>query len=201
MSPLAQRNTNMKKLCGTFQKVNGWISLAVFAILAVFAFGMATPAAPCVQYQDTIDFYSVIQPLNDMILYFSLGGLALGGFYSVLRNNVRKVFYVSNYVWSFVYVAFSIYVAIYVLQVVAIYQSRYLTLDFEAMNAYWATKGTGVTISPDTPVFALGYAISVLVLLSSLPVLFVAVFKLADTLRQAKKTRQAVTSVSKEESR
>mgnify|MGYP001351628153 FL=1 len=167
----------MEKVCKIAQKITVYLSILVYALLAIYAFGMSTPAAPLHQYQDTLNFYEQIQPYNDEILYFAIAGLVLALFYRVLRNDVRKVFYISNFIWSGIYGVFSIFAGIQSLLFIRFYQVCYQQVDFATINAYFASTTPDVSLNPNTPVFLLGYIVSILVVLSALPVLFVGIYK------------------------
>lgn len=181
----------MKKLCGLLQKINGWIGVGVFTLLAVFALGMATPTAPLSQYDGLNDFYDAFQPYNDIILYFAIAGIVVSLFYSLLRNNIRKVFYVSNFIWSGLYLLLAVIAPVYAFQIIALYQSKYLSLDFATINAYFAEKGN-VYLDPNTSVFLLGYLVCGCVLLSVVPVGFVAVMKGREKWRLRKAKGQSL---------
>jgi hypothetical protein len=176
----------MEKWVKIAQKITVFITIISYALLAVYGFGMSTPAAPLHQYQDTIDFYLNIQPYNDMIVYFSIVGVILALLYRVFRNNVRQVYYVSNWIWSAAYVVFTIFVAIQTMLYVSFYQQLYLAVDFETINAYFASTTPGVYVNPNTPVFLLGYLEVALLLFSTLPVLFITIFKAVSQIKEAK---------------
>ncbi len=176
----------MEKWVKIAQKVTVFITIISYALLAVYAFGMSTPAAALHQYQDTINFYQNIQPYNDIIVYFAIIGVVLSLLYRVLRNNVRNVYYVSNWVWSLAYVIFSVFAGIQTLLYVAFYQKLYMAVDFTTINAYFASTTPGVSVDPNTPVFLLGYLVSILIILSTVPVLFVTIEKAIVQIKKAK---------------
>jgi mannose/fructose/N-acetylgalactosamine-specific phosphotransferase system component IIC len=172
----------MEKLSGIFKKFNGIIAIVVFALLGVFALGMATPAAPCISYTGTDSatiaaFYFQIQPYNDDILYFALAGLFLAFFYNVLRNQLRPIYYISNFIWTILYFFLALASAIFTFIGVSFYQSKYVTLPFDAINQNFIDHGIKTRINPNTPVFALGYVVAALVLLSAIAVGFVGVYQ------------------------
>lgn len=165
----------MDKLWGFFKKHDGLIAILVFAIVAVYAICMSTPAAVCRQpyvvdgYEPYRDFYDSFMIINDMIIYLAIFGIVWGVLYKVLRNEIRKVYYVSNIVWHGVYIAFCIFVCIYMIIGVAQYQSAYMSLPFDDMNAYYESHNATWRINPNTPVFAFGYIVAILVVLSAVP--------------------------------
>jgi mannose/fructose/N-acetylgalactosamine-specific phosphotransferase system component IIC len=188
----------MEKLCIIAQKITVYLSIVAYALLAIFAFGMSTPAAPLHQYQETINFYKAIQPYNDEILYFAIVGVILALFYRVLRNDVRKVYYVSNFIWSGIYAGFSIFAGIESALLIRFYQQSYAQVDFAKVNAYFAATTPGISVNPNTPVFLLGYLVSILVVLSAVPVLFVGIRKAVVQLKK-KKDAQAPLEEAKHE--
>ncbi|MDO5330440.1 MAG: hypothetical protein Q4F15_03300 [Bacillota bacterium] len=167
----------MNKLCEFFKKYDGIIGTVVFALLAVYGLCMATPAANCLYYQDTLDFYDQIMPGNDLIIYLSIFGIVWSVIYTTLRNQIRKVYYISNFVWHGVYAVFAIVAGILALTAIVNYQTLYLQLPFDAMNEYWSSHDSSYTISAGTPVFALGYVLCVVIILSAVPVAFVAIYQ------------------------
>lgn len=185
----------MKKVSSLFQKISGTIGIIVYALMVVYALGMATPAAVCREYNNngvtTEKFYSDIMPYNNMILILSIIGLLIVAFYFVLRNQIREIYYVSNFVWDGIYTGFSIFSAIYMFIAVSFYQGKYSQLPFDAMNEYWSTRSSN-TINPNTPVFLLGYILAVLILLSIIPVIFVTVNKIMSRLNYERNKKNGV---------
>lgn len=168
----------MKKLCATLQKINGIIAVVCYGLLVLYAFGMATPCAVLDQSPVSSDFYQQIQPYNDEIAFLALAGVLLALFYIVLRNNVRKVYYVSNFVWNGLYSVYAIITAIQCFPIIRYYQVLYSGLDFATINQYFIDHNlVGVQIASNPPVFVLGYIVTTLVLLSALPSLFVGLYK------------------------
>jgi hypothetical protein len=137
----------MEKLSGIFKKFNGIVAIVVFALLGVFALGMATPAAPCISYTGTDSatiaaFYFQIQPYNDDILYFALAGLFLAFFYNVLRNQIRPIYYVSNFVWTVLYFFLALASSIFTFIGVSFYQGKYATLPLTPLTRTLSTTGS-----------------------------------------------------------
>lgn len=184
----------MNKISNLFQKISGYISIAVFAIVFVYALGMATPAQPCTLYNNTkvVNFYSDIMPYNNGILILAIVGLLISAFYYILRNHVRQVFYVSNFVWGGLYAVFSIVTFVFIIISVVTYKNLYMALDFEKMNTYWANHGSSTTINPNTCVFALGFVVAVLVLLSIAPYVFVYIDKIKGRIRYEENKKDGV---------
>ena len=181
----------MKKIASLFQKISGTIGIIVYALMAVYALGMATPAAVCRYYQETESFYTPIMPYNNMILILSIIGLLIVAFYFVLRNHLREIYYVSNFVWDGTYIAFTVVSAIYTIIGVSFYQGKYMELPFDAMNEYWSTRSS-YTINPNTPVFILGYLLAVVLLVSIIPVAYVTFTKVLSRLNYERNKKNGV---------
>ncbi len=181
----------MKKIASLLQKISGTIGIIVYALMAVYALGMATPAAVCRYYQETESFYTPIMPYNNMILILSIIGLLIVAFYFVLRNHLREIYYVSNFVWDGTYIAFTVVSAIYTIIGVSFYQGKYMELPFDAMNEYWSTRSS-YTINPNTPVFILGYLLAVVLLVSIIPVAYVTFTKVLSRLNYERNKKNGV---------
>ncbi len=181
----------MKKIASLFQKISGTIGIIVYALMAVYALGMATPAAVCRYYQETESFYTPIMPYNNMILILSIIGLLIVAFYFVLRNHLREIYYVSNFVWDGTYIAFTVVSAIYTIIGVSFYQGKYMELPFDAMNEYWSTRSS-YTINPNTSVFILGYLLAVVLLVSIIPVAYVTFTKVLSRLNYERNKKNGV---------
>jgi hypothetical protein len=89
----------MRKLCEFLKKNNATIIVISFVLLAVYAICMATPTAYLRYYGNLDTFYQPIQGLNDAFIFLAIGGIVLGLLYNLFRNNIRKIFYISNFVW------------------------------------------------------------------------------------------------------
>ncbi len=181
----------MKKIASLFQKISGTIGIIVYALMAVYALGMATPAAVCRYYIETESFYTPIMPYNNMILILSIIGLLIVAFYFVLRNHLREIYYVSNFVWDGTYIAFTVVSAIYTIIGVSFYQGKYMELPFDAMNEYWSTRSS-YSINPNTPVFILGYLLAVVLLVSIIPVAYVTFTKVLSRLNYERNKKNGV---------
>ncbi len=181
----------MKKIASLLQKISGTIGIIVYALMAVYALGMATPTAVCRYYQETESFYTPIMPYNNMILILSIIGLLIVAFYFVLRNHLREIYYVSNFVWDGTYIAFTVVSAIYTIIGVSFYQGKYMELPFDAMNEYWSTRSS-YTINPNTPVFILGYLLAVVLLVSIIPVAYVTFTKVLSRLNYERNKKNGV---------
>lgn len=166
----------MDKLCAFFKKHDGLIAILVFAVVAVYAICMSTPAAVLRNAYETTeyyDWYSQFMPMNDAFIFLAIFGIVWGVLYSVLRNQIRKVYYISNIVWHCVYIAFCLGAGIYMIISIANYQNAYSQLPFDQLNAYYESHHATHRIDSNPPVFVLGYLVTVLVILSAVPVALV----------------------------
>lgn len=183
----------MKKMTSLFQKCYGKIAIFVYALMAVYALGMATPAACCKLYESQKLFYNDIMPYNNAILLLSIGGLLLSALYFVLRNNVRVIYYVSNFVWDGVFTGYSVLSSIITFLGVSFYQQRFMTLPFEEMNAYWEIRST-TRINSNTPVFLLGYLLAAVILICLIPLFIVLFDKIRGRIRYERNKKNGVSN-------
>jgi hypothetical protein len=181
------------------QKFLGYIGLVLFGLMAVYAFGMATPAACCFYYEATTSFYKGVQSINNGILVLSIVGLLLSAFYAIFRSSIRKIYYLANFIENGLLGVMSLVGAIYLFVGVGSYQSQYGRLDFAAMNAYWISHSSTTRIDPNTPVFALGYVLGAFLTVYALTVIALTVVKGVKRIAYEKKHR-AVTVAPKENS-
>ena len=187
-------NSFLTKAKSFLKKGTGIYLIVAFALMGIYALVMATPCAALLQYEDTIHFYDAIEPYNDGILYFALAGLFLALNYAVFRNHQRKVYYLSNFIYFGVALAFLIASIVYLFVAVSFYQAQYATLAFSDINAYFTKMGLEVSVNPDTPVFAFGYIIAVLLLLGFVALLLVLLDSLKERLAYEQRRKSGVSS-------
>lgn len=165
----------MSKFCAILKKINGYIGLGVFAAMAVYALIMATPTANTQYYEDTLAFYGAIQPINDQIIYLALFGILWSVIYKLLRNDIRKIFYISNFVWHGVYTIYAIVASLLGFIGIAKYQAAWYALDFASINDYLVSHDKA-PLNPNTSIFMIGYIVCGLVLVSAILVGIVGVY-------------------------
>ena len=165
----------MKKFISFLKKGTGIYLIIAFALMGVYALVMATPCAALLQYEDTIHFYDAIEPYNDGILYFALAGLFLALNYKVFRNDERSVYYLSNFLYFGVALAFLVASVIYLIMGVSFYQGQYSQLPFEDINHYFASIQLTKSVNPFDPVFLFGYLIAGLLALGFVSLVLVFV--------------------------
>lgn len=168
----------MSKITAFFQKHLSTIGLIVYGLLAIYALAMATPTAVLRLYtnQNDITDLSVsgyytreVERANNLILVMSIIGLIVSLLYRFFRNDIRKIYYPTNFVLMGLWVLVPVVTFISGIIGVVHYEQTYKVLDFSAINDYFASHLPGSKASINTPVFALGYATLALVLLLVIP--------------------------------
>lgn len=187
----------MKNVILFLQKYLGFIMLVSFALLFVYALGMATPTAIFKSHDSIRDFYSEIQPYNNAILIISIVGLLLGALYMVFRNNVRPIYYVSNFVYFGISIAFSIFAGIYTILGVSFYLNKYNQVldraDFCEIDEY-LFKFVGKRVNQNSPVFVLGFLVAALTFVVAVLLIAVIVMKTQDRLRYEDNKRNGISN-------
>lgn len=184
----------MNKVINFLQKYLGYIALLGFALLIIYAFGMATASAGFRRCEDTENFYKDIMPYNNLILSMSIVGLIFSALYMLLRNNKRPVYYVSNFISMFVSILFIFISSVLTIVGVSFYQNKFNTLvnspEFE--DYYQIIVQRDGSINKNTPTFILGYLIAILLVLIAICYVVVLAFKTADRVRYEKNKKNGV---------
>jgi|GEM_PF-1188427 len=174
----------MSKIIAYFQKHLSTIGLIVYGLLAIYALAMATPTAVLRLYTNQNDITDIsvsgyfareVEGINDLILVLSIIGLIISLLYRFFRNDIRKIYYPTNFVLMVFWIILPIVTFISGVVGVIHYEQTYKVLDFATINAYFATHLPGTQASPNTPVFALGYSALTLVLLLLVPGILILV--------------------------
>lgn len=184
----------MKKIQQFLQKYFGYITLLSYALLAAYALGRGTAAAPCLYYESRKNFYKPIQPYNTAFLILAILGLLLGAFYRVLRCHSRLVYYVSNFTWFGLLIALSIGSGIYVLIGTSLYAAYYQLLPIADRNQYFIDHGSTRRISAHPAVFILGYLLAVLFFLLAAVSVLVLLDKIPSRIRYEKNKKNNVAN-------
>ncbi len=184
----------MNKVINFLQKYIGYIALLGFALLTIYAFGMATASAGFRRCEDTENFYKDIMPYNNLILILSIVGLIFSALYMVLRNNKRPIYYVSNFISMFISILFTFVSSVLTIVGVSFYQNKFNTLvnspEFE--DYYQIIVQRDGSINKNTPTFILGYLIAILLVLIAICYVVVLAFKIADRLRYENNKKNGV---------
>lgn len=174
----------MEKIVVKIQKLGFIFLIVTYALLFIYAIGMATPCASLLSWTGEIGgvsssrFYDQIEPTNNIFLILGIVGLLVAAAFKLLRNDSRRVFYSSNYVWFGVFYAITIFSAVYIFIGVSNYQNLYSEIPFEEVNTYFTEMKFRGSVDPDTPVFILGYLEAVLILLNLIPMTILLVNKI-----------------------
>lgn len=182
----------MKKIVPFFQKSIGMITVIVFALLFVYALGMATPTAEIVYVNEYEKFYDAIEPFNNGLIWVSIIGALLGGFYFILRNHVRTIYYVSNFVYFGLLIAYLFFAGIFTILGVHNYDVAYHSMPLDEINANFVAMHQNRFLNPKTPVFGLGIAAGVLVLLILVPVCILLVDKIQHRIRYERNKKNGI---------
>ena len=159
------------------QKVIWWMLLLSGAFVAVYALVMSTPLGNLI-YVDQIPgsdgvmlnqiMYDMKGP-NDTTLVVGLFLIISSLVYKMFRCAIRKTYYISNIIVLSVCAFFSLFVSVFLYITVANYKAMYSALNFEEINDWLDLLVAEGTVFPTTsPIFAVGYVIATLVLISSL---------------------------------
>ena len=158
------------------QKVIWWMLLLSGAFVAVYALVMSTPLGNLI-YVDQIPgsdgvmlnqiMYDMKGP-NDTTLVVGLFLIISALVYRMFRCAIRKTYYISNIIVLSVCAFFSLFVSVFLYITVANYKAMYSALNFEEINFWLDLLGDGKLLETSSPIFAVGYVIATLVLISSL---------------------------------
>ena len=157
------------------QKVIWWMLLLSGALVAVYALVMSTPLGNLI-YVDQIPgsdgvmlnqiMYDMKGP-NDTTLVVGLFLIISSLVYKMFRCAIRKTYYISNIIVLSVCAFFSLFVSVFLYITVANYKAMYSALNFEEINFWLDLLGDGKLLETSSPIFAVGYVIATLVLISS----------------------------------
>lgn len=126
------------------------------------------------------------------LLTCSIVGLLLAVSMIVTRNNVRRKYYVSNFVTTILYSAYNVFFAVWTMVQVTVYKAKFLQIDFETLEVFcelWK-----VEFNPTTRCCDWGYVLGVLLILFSLVAAFNLIWKVTLTRRENKLLTQNKTT-------
>lgn len=174
----------MEKIVIKIQKAGFIFLIIAYVLLCVYALGMATPCAALLSWTgevngvDSAVFYNQIEPTNNAFLILGIVGLLVAAAFKLMRNDSRKIYYTSNYIWFVLFYSITIFSAVYMFVGVSNYQSLYSKIPFEEVNGYFIDMNFRGYVDPNTPVFILGYIEAVLILLNTIPMTLLLVNKI-----------------------
>lgn len=125
--------------------------------------------SPGFYYVRGSEIYFHVQKFNKQIFELSLAQILICISMFVFFTQKRRKYYLSNYITSILYSAFSIFFAVYILTKIFAFKADYLQIDFAAYKA--ATEDLGVRYIKSTLYFDLGIVISLLFIISALLVI------------------------------
>lgn len=189
MKKLDKKPREKFNLFQTIQKYLGFCGLIAFILLFVYALVMATPIAPLSSANVTIEgtkaseYYDLIQPYNDAILWLSIFGILISLLYTLFRNKERKVYFASNFAWLGVFIGYSLVAGIVSLICVYYYQAYYGWIPFDEVNTYFSEHGSSSYLNPNTPIFIFGYILSLIIILLIVPSIALLVNKVINRIK------------------
>lgn len=177
----------MLKWQSKLQKIIFPLAVIVFGLAFLYALSYATPYGDFIlvdgtgvpEIQEAYELFLSIQGFIWEMIAFAVIGCLLGGCLFVYRCQLRKKYYITNFVVCFLYAAFAIFTACFFFFNIMQDQAAYNSLDFTAINEELDFLG-GQLVSAGTASvsFILGYILSTLILIIGVGVAFVGVSKI-----------------------
>ncbi len=118
------------------------------------------------------------------LITVSIVGILIAVFMLITRNNTRRKYYVSNYVSTGMYCVFNVGFAVWLMDRVTLYKSKFLQINFEMLEKY--CKMWKIEYYPTTRWCDCGYVLGALLIAFSLAVAANLVWKIALTRRENK---------------
>ncbi len=213
-----------------FQKILCLAALIMAAVMFVYALGFITDWHDLLYYtldiDEGLDYTEVdgtqfFWELQTYVLYEKVGeetiehrhvgfvghlvavaiiGVLIAVSMIVTRNNVRRKYYVSNFVTTGLYCVHNVVFAIWMMVQVTVYKAKFLQIDFEMLEMYcdvWK-----IAYNPTTRCCDWGYVLGALLIVFSLVVAFNLIWKVTlmkrenKLLNQNKTTENAVATVA-----
>ena len=109
--------------------------------------------------------YTNMQPFNQWLVIASIVYILLAVLLFVTNTNVRRRYYIGNYVSVGLFAAASIYIAVYAHPYIEAFKTRWLAVDFEALKEYAEMYNS--TYTESTLWFDLHYAVFALMILAA----------------------------------
>jgi hypothetical protein len=160
-------------------KKQGTITLVLFVIAFVYSLCMATPLADLRLVDDTVNhtyaqaLYTMTAPIDTMLV-ISLFGCLIGLLYNTFRNNVRRIYYPSNFAFEGVTIGYSVFASAYLIWLAAFFNSTYSSIDFavvndpnpsSAMSAFSVVANGSNPLPLTTPIPLIGFLIGALMII------------------------------------
>lgn len=193
----------MKTWERVLQKGTGWLGIVSFGCFAIFALCMCTPISELMFYDleadGGIDLLSYMTSQNNIVLILAIVGLLAAAGFFLLRNHIRRTYYISNYVGLILTSAFSIFAALFLIVIVKDYQAKYNALDFDTINMLLPILNPGSDgLSKSQLVFALGYVIAAVAIIYGIACGLLAGIHLVKRIKPRKETPAEIVEETKE---
>lgn len=168
----------------TLQKIVCLLAMVASVLVFIYSLGIMTDLYDCLYStmrnpadltQTTVPgsiVYYYMQAFNDYFLRASIVLILLSCLLFLTNTNVRRKYYIGNYISVALYVIANVGVAIWAHMEIGVYKAMFLQLDFEALKAHsemWKTAYTESTFWFDIhyAVFAVVLAVCVLLVVNT----------------------------------
>ena len=128
--------------------------------------------------------YTNMQPFNQWLVMASIVYILLAVLLFVTNTNVRRRYYIGNYVSVGLFTAASIYIAVYAHPYIEAFKARWLAVDFAALKEYSEIYNS--TYTESTLWFDLHYGVFALMIIAALLLVANAVWKVMLMKEEAK---------------
>ena len=169
----------------TAQRIICLLSIAASAIVFLYSLGLMTDLYDSL-YPTMLNPYDLtetdvpgsiiyydMQPFNRMLLRVSIGLILLSCLLFITNTNVRRKYYIGNYIAVGLNAAANIGAAVWAHGEISAFRAQFLKLDFDALQVHaelWETPYIDSTFWFDVhyAVFAIAVAVAVLLILNTI---------------------------------
>ena len=120
--------------------------------------------------------YTNMQQFNQVLVQYSIVYILLAVFLFVTNTNVRRRYYIGNYVAIGLFTAASVYIPLFAHGYIEIFKAQWLNVDFAALQQYALDYNS--TYTESTLWFDLHYAVFALMILTAALLVANAVWKI-----------------------
>ncbi len=174
----------MEKLMPKVQKYVFLLALVSLALLALYTLVCATPAACCLLGPNIngvkpgeVFFEEFSATFNLPLLYFVIAGFICYFIFVAFNSKNRKIYYLSNFIAPIIFVVFAVALTVFALPQIATHSATY---NGFLNDGFFETQNyviMGAWYVDNTFLIDIGYLPIFLILISSLLILAVAVYK------------------------
>ena len=178
------------------QKILCLLAVVVAVILFLYALGIMTdlydtlyttltipPGVPVEpnssnvreEYVPGAKVYTDMQPFNRTLVTCSIVYILLAVLLFVTNTNIRRRYYIGNYVATGLFAVASIVIPVYAHGNIESYKTKWLAVDFEALKDF--SQKFNTTYTKSTMWFDLHYAVSALMIITAILLVANAVWK------------------------